>query len=74
MNSSFNRRRGRWVMVAFAAAAFAAPAAQARHAPGEDPATAPFNHSAQARFAEESLAVGPAVLAALALDRLGDGG
>ena len=42
MNSSFNRRRPRWVMVAFAAAAFAAPAAQARHAPGEDPgATAP---------------------------------
>lgn len=37
---------------------------------GEDPATAPFNHSAQARFAEESLAVGPAVLAALAMDRL----
>lgn len=38
--------------------------------PGEDPATAPFNHSAQARFAEEALAVGPAVLAALAMDRL----
>ena len=42
--------------------------------PGEDPATAAYNHSAQARFAEESLAVGPAVLAALALDRLADGG
>nr|WP_200940619.1 M20 family metallopeptidase [Cellulomonas sp. Leaf334] len=40
---------------------------------GEDPATAPFNHSAQARFAEESLAVGPAVLAALAMDRLAEG-
>ena len=42
--------------------------------PGEDPATAAYNHSAQARFAEESLAVGPAVLAALALDRLSDAG
>jgi len=41
--------------------------------PGEDPATAAYNHSAQARFAEESLAVGPAVLAALALDRLAQG-
>lgn len=40
---------------------------------GEDPATAAYNHSAQARFAEESLAVGPAVLAALALDRLAEG-
>jgi hypothetical protein len=42
MNSSLNRRRPRWVMVAFAAAAFAAPVAQAHHAPGENPgATAP---------------------------------
>ena len=41
---------------------------------GEDPATAAYNHSAQARFAEESLAVGPAVLAALAMDRLAEGG
>ncbi|WP_315098653.1 M20 family metallopeptidase [uncultured Cellulomonas sp.] len=40
---------------------------------GEDPASAAYNHSAQARFAEESLAVGPAVLAALALDRLAEG-
>jgi amidohydrolase len=40
---------------------------------GEDPATAAYNHSAQATFAEESLAVGPAVLAALALDRLSEG-
>ncbi|MBO3100707.1 M20 metallopeptidase family protein [Cellulomonas fengjieae] len=40
---------------------------------GEDPATAAYNHSAQARFAEESLAVGPAILAALALDRLAHG-
>ena len=40
---------------------------------GQDPATAAYNHSAQARFAEESLAVGPAVLAALALDRLSGG-
>jgi len=40
---------------------------------GQDPATAAYNHSAQATFAEESLAVGPAVLAALALDRLAEG-
>lgn len=40
---------------------------------GEDPATAAYNHSAHARFAEESLAVGPAVLAALVLDRLAEG-
>jgi len=43
---------------------------------GEDPATAAYNHSAQARYAEEPLAVGPAVLAGLALHRLaayGDG-
>jgi hippurate hydrolase len=38
-----------------------------------DPATAPYNHSAQARFEDGALAVGPAVLAALALDRLADG-
>ncbi|MFF1530460.1 M20 family metallopeptidase [Cellulomonas sp. NPDC058312] len=38
-----------------------------------DPRTAPYNHSAQARFEDGALAVGPAVLAALALDRLGDG-
>ena len=36
MNSNFSRRRLRWVIVALAAAAFAAPAAQARHATGED--------------------------------------
>jgi hippurate hydrolase len=41
--------------------------------PGLDPATAPYNHSAGARFADEALAVGPAVLAALALDRLAEG-
>jgi hypothetical protein len=39
VNSSFNRRRLRWLTVALAAAAFAAPVAQARHAPGEDPGT-----------------------------------
>ena len=38
-----------------------------------DPRTAPYNHSAQARFEDGALAVGPAVLAALALDRLADG-
>lgn len=37
---------------------------------GADPATAPYNHSAQARYADRALAVGPAVLAGLALDRL----
>lgn len=40
---------------------------------GQDPATAAYNHAAQARFADEALAVGPAVLAALALDRLAEG-
>ena len=41
--------------------------------PGLDPATAPYNHSAGARFSDDALAVGPAVLAALALDRLAQG-
>ncbi|TQL01579.1 hippurate hydrolase [Cellulomonas sp. SLBN-39] len=40
---------------------------------GEDPATAPYNHSPQARFTDDALAVGPALLAALALDRLAEG-
>lgn len=40
--------------------------------PGLDPRTAAYNHSAQARFADRALAVGPALLAALALDRLAD--
>jgi hypothetical protein len=39
MNSSFNRQQVRCLYVALAAAAFAAPAAQAHHAPGEDPGT-----------------------------------
>jgi hippurate hydrolase len=39
----------------------------------DDPRTAPYNHSAQARFEDGALAVGPAVLAALALDRLAEG-
>ncbi len=38
--------------------------------PGLDPTTAPYNHAPGARFADDALAVGPAVLAALALDRL----
>lgn len=38
-----------------------------------DPRTAPYNHAAQARFADEALAVGPALLAGLALDRLLEG-
>ncbi|RMI03704.1 M20 metallopeptidase family protein [Cellulomonas triticagri] len=37
-----------------------------------DPRTAPYNHSAQARYDDGALAVGPAVLAALALDRLAE--
>lgn len=40
---------------------------------GQDPATAAYNHAAQARFADDALAVGPAVLAALALDRITEG-
>ncbi|GGB99324.1 M20 metallopeptidase family protein [Cellulomonas carbonis] len=40
---------------------------------GADPATAPYNHSAQARFDDSSLAVSAAVLAGLALDRLAQG-
>jgi hippurate hydrolase len=41
--------------------------------PELDPVTAPYNHSAAARFADSALAVGPAILAALALDRLAEG-
>ncbi len=37
---------------------------------GVEPAGAPYNHSAQARFADEALPQGAALLAALALDRL----
>jgi hippurate hydrolase len=40
---------------------------------GEDPATAAYNHSAQATFDESALPVGAAVLAALAMDRLAQG-
>ncbi|WP_238402518.1 M20 family metallopeptidase [Cellulomonas sp. H30R-01] len=40
---------------------------------GEDPRTAAYNHSAHARFADDALVTGPAVLAALALDRLAQG-
>ena len=36
------------------------------------PRTAPYNHSAQARFSDDALVTGPALLAALALDRLAD--
>jgi hippurate hydrolase len=39
-----------------------------------DPRTAPYNHAAGARFEDGALAVGPAVLAALALDRLAEAG
>ena len=40
---------------------------------GLDPATAPYNHSAQARFDDSALPVAAAVLAGLALDRLAEG-
>ena len=40
---------------------------------GTDPSRAAYNHSPQARFDDAALAVGPAVLAALALDRLNQG-
>lgn len=40
---------------------------------GGDPATAPYNHSAQARFEDDALPVSAALLAALALDRLAEG-
>jgi len=36
----------------------------------DDPATAPYNHSPRARFADDALSTASAVLAALALDRL----
>ena len=41
--------------------------------PGADPATAPYNHSAHARFDDAALPLSAAVLAALALDRLAEG-
>lgn len=40
---------------------------------GADPATAPYNHSPQARFDDSALPVAAAVLAGLALDRLAEG-
>ncbi|TYL51721.1 amidohydrolase [Nocardioides sp. BGMRC 2183] len=40
--------------------------------PGVDPADAPFNHSAEAVFDEQSLWRGAALLAGLAVDRLND--
>ncbi|SFK18138.1 M20 family metallopeptidase [Cellulomonas sp. KH9] len=40
--------------------------------PGEDFRTAPYNHSPRARFDDEALVAGSAVLAALALDRLAE--
>ena len=40
---------------------------------GGDPATAPYNHSAHARFDDAALPVSAALLAALALDRLAEG-
>ncbi|MBX9243515.1 amidohydrolase [Actinotalea ferrariae] len=41
--------------------------------PDLDPATAPYNHSAYARFDDDALPVSAALLAALALDRLAQG-
>ena len=40
---------------------------------GVEPAGAPYNHSGRARFADEALPQGAALLAALALDRLAQG-
>jgi hippurate hydrolase len=40
---------------------------------GADPATAPYNHSPQARFDDSALPAAAAVLAGLALDRLAEG-
>ncbi len=53
MNSNFSRRRRRWVIVALAAAAFAAPAAQARHATGEDATTTSSPHPLSAASAKD---------------------
>jgi hypothetical protein len=52
VNSIFSRRRRRWVMVTLAAAAFAAPAAQARHATGEDATTSSSPQSLSAASAK----------------------
>jgi hypothetical protein len=41
--------------------------------PGADPATAPYNHAAQARFDDGVLPLQSALLAALVLDRLAEG-
>jgi hippurate hydrolase len=41
--------------------------------PDADPATAPYNHSAHARFDDSALPLSAAVLAGLALDRLAQG-
>jgi hippurate hydrolase len=41
--------------------------------PGADPATAPYNHSAHARFDDSAVPLSAALLAGLALDRLAEG-
>lgn len=41
--------------------------------PGADPATAPYNHSAHARFDDAAVPLSAALLAGLALDRLAQG-
>jgi hypothetical protein len=70
VNSSFNRRHLRLVMVALAVAVFAAPVAQARHAPGEDPgATAPRQSLPDAASPGDSATQWNA--SALEIDRLG---
>ncbi|MBT0993107.1 amidohydrolase [Cellulomonas sp. DKR-3] len=40
--------------------------------PGEDPDTAPYNHSPQARFHDDALATSAALLASLVVDRLAE--
>lgn len=70
MNSSFSRRGLRCVMVALAAAAFAAQAAAAGHARGEDPtATAPRHAPNGADL--QSSAVNGWSASPLEVDRLG---
>jgi hypothetical protein len=73
VNPSFSRRGLRCVMVAFAAAAFAAPVAAAGHAPGEDPAATPPRHALNGAALQNSAATGWNA-SPLEVDRLGPKG
>jgi hypothetical protein len=70
VNSSFSRRGLLWLMVALATAAVAVPTAEARHAPGEDPATTSPLHSL-APGSPEGRAPTSWKASALEIDRLG---